>query len=48
MIVDIDNSFEKDLSKIRDNRLSTKILDKLEEFKFVENIYDVSNIKAMK
>ncbi len=42
MIIEVDNSFNKDFKKIKNIELEKRIIEK------IENIYDISNIKIMR
>ncbi|MEB3215143.1 MAG: type II toxin-antitoxin system RelE/ParE family toxin [Nostocales cyanobacterium 94392] len=48
MNVEFRKSFEKDLSKIRDETLLQKIQAVIEEVENAENLLDVKNIKKLK
>jgi mRNA interferase RelE/StbE len=48
MNVEFRKSFEKDLSKIRDETLLQKIQAVIEEVENAENLLDVNNIKKLK
>jgi mRNA interferase RelE/StbE len=48
MKVEFRKSFEKDLSKLRDEDLLVKVKSVIEEIETAESLLDVSNIKKLK
>jgi len=48
MIIEVDKSFEKDFSKIRDKNLQNRVIAKLDLLEWVKTIYEVSNVVAIK
>ncbi len=48
MIVKIDKSFDKDLSKIRDKHLERKVAECIESILHTNNISEIKNIKKLK
>jgi hypothetical protein len=48
MIIEVDKSFEKDFSKIKDINTIKRIINKIDTIEKTNSIFEISNIKVMK